>query len=66
MKQVCCPTCQAPAYLDPQKNSYRPFCSQRCQQIDLGAWADQSYRIASAEPLPEQLISELEDSKNPT
>ena len=24
---------------------YRPFCSQRCKMIDLGAWATESYRI---------------------
>lgn len=23
----------------------RPFCSKRCQLIDLGEWADESYRI---------------------
>lgn len=24
-----------------------PFCSQRCRQIDLGAWIDEDYRIDS-------------------
>ena len=23
----------------------RPFCSERCKLIDLGEWADESYRI---------------------
>lgn len=27
-------------------NPTRPFCSQRCKLIDLGAWADESHRIA--------------------
>jgi endogenous inhibitor of DNA gyrase (YacG/DUF329 family) len=26
-------------------NPYRPFCSERCKLIDLGAWADESHRI---------------------
>ncbi len=26
-------------------NPYRPFCSSRCQQLDLGNWADGSYAI---------------------
>ena len=28
------------------ENPWRPFCSERCKQIDLGAWAAESYRIA--------------------
>ena len=30
-----------------------PFCSERCQLIDLGAWASGEYRIP-AEPLVEE------------
>ena len=26
-------------------NRYRPFCSERCKLIDLGAWAAESYRV---------------------
>jgi hypothetical protein len=26
-------------------NPFRPFCSQRCKLIDLGAWLGQDYRI---------------------
>jgi endogenous inhibitor of DNA gyrase (YacG/DUF329 family) len=26
---------------------YFPFCSERCRLIDLGAWLDGGYRIAS-------------------
>jgi hypothetical protein len=26
-------------------NPYRPFCCERCRLIDLGAWADESYRV---------------------
>jgi endogenous inhibitor of DNA gyrase (YacG/DUF329 family) len=26
-------------------NKFRPFCSERCKLIDLGAWASESYRV---------------------
>jgi endogenous inhibitor of DNA gyrase (YacG/DUF329 family) len=26
-------------------SAHRPFCSERCKLIDLGAWAEESYRI---------------------
>jgi uncharacterized protein len=26
---------------------YFPFCSERCKLVDLGAWLDGDYRIAS-------------------
>ena len=28
-----------------EKNEYRPFCSSRCQLLDLGAWASESRKI---------------------
>ncbi len=41
---VKCPTCKADvAWTKAQK--YRPFCSHRCQQIDFGDWATESYSI---------------------
>lgn len=29
---------------------FRPFCSERCRLIDLGAWASESYRIPEQTP----------------
>jgi endogenous inhibitor of DNA gyrase (YacG/DUF329 family) len=29
-------------------NPFRPFCSERCQLTDLGAWAGEKYRIPGA------------------
>lgn len=49
MKTVACPTCGAPAAFAPQ-NPYRPFCSERCKLIDLGAWASESYRVPVEAP----------------
>lgn len=43
-RKVSCPTCgKAVEWTD--QNPYRPFCSERCKQIDLGAWAAEEYRI---------------------
>jgi endogenous inhibitor of DNA gyrase (YacG/DUF329 family) len=33
-----------------EANKYRPFCSERCKQIDLGAWAEEKYAIPAAAP----------------
>lgn len=42
--EVNCPTCsKTVAWLDSSK--FRPFCSERCKLIDLGAWADEAYAI---------------------
>lgn len=41
---VDCPTCGAKVQWI-EKNKFRPFCSERCKQIDLGAWAEEKYAI---------------------
>ncbi len=28
-----------------QGNDFRPFCSERCKLIDLGAWASEAYKL---------------------
>ena len=43
-KVVACPQCGANVVWEPS-NRYRPFCSERCKMIDLGAWATESYRV---------------------
>ncbi len=44
VKLVPCPRCGTPAPFAPQ-NRWRPFCSERCRSLDLGAWASESYRV---------------------
>ncbi|MGI4847360.1 MAG: DNA gyrase inhibitor YacG [Janthinobacterium lividum] len=46
---VNCPTCGKKVEWT-EANKYRPFCSERCKQIDLGAWAEEKYVIAGADP----------------
>jgi hypothetical protein len=41
---VKCPTCKAPVAWAPEQ-TYRPFCSERCRLIDLGAWGSEQYRV---------------------
>jgi len=47
-KVVICPQCGAPVEWNAG-NRFRPFCSERCKLIDLGAWASEQYRIAMPE-----------------
>jgi endogenous inhibitor of DNA gyrase (YacG/DUF329 family) len=43
--KVRCPQCGSEAPWNPE-NKYRPFCSERCKLIDLGAWASEAYRVS--------------------
>lgn len=49
-RKVRCPQCGGDSLWAPE-NPSRPFCSTRCKEIDLGAWANEEYRIPVA---PEQ------------
>lgn len=46
-----CPICSKPVHAD-----YRPFCSRRCADVDLGRWLNESYSI------PAEIEDEAEDS----
>ena len=55
--RIRCPTCHRE--LDWADAPLRPFCSERCRLIDLGAWLTEHHAIAgesvpaeSAEPSP--------------
>jgi endogenous inhibitor of DNA gyrase (YacG/DUF329 family) len=45
---VACPQCGTAVEWTPAAR-WRPFCSERCKMIDLGAWASESYRVPVAE-----------------
>lgn len=38
-----CPICEQE--FDPAASSAMPFCSRRCQQIDLGRWLREVYSV---------------------
>ncbi len=45
--KIRCPTCKS--ITTWEENPWRPFCSERCRLIDLGAWASGEYRIPGEE-----------------
>ncbi len=34
-------------------SEFRPFCSDKCKNVDLGLWLTESYTVGSSEPLSE-------------
>ncbi len=49
-----CPTCKKPS-----QDHYKPFCSKRCADIDLGRWFNESYVVEGA------VEEELSNEANP-
>lgn len=43
-RTVTCPACGGPSLYSPA-NAYRPFCGERCKNHDLGAWANEDFRL---------------------
>lgn len=50
---VNCPQCKKSVIWD-SNNSHRPFCSKRCQMIDLGAWAEEEHKIS--QPIQQDVV----------
>ncbi|MCU6432336.1 DNA gyrase inhibitor YacG [Undibacterium sp. Jales W-56] len=57
---VDCPTCGKKVAWTSD-NAFRPFCSERCKKIDLGAWAEEKYTIPAVN-LPEDPDEDLSQS----
>ena len=47
-RSVACPNCGKTVDWTPA-STHRPFCSERCKLIDLGAWASEKYRVPVVE-----------------
>jgi uncharacterized protein len=43
-RERACPMCGKPS-----TTPFKPFCSARCRQIDLGRWLSEGYRIETEE-----------------
>lgn len=41
MATITCPICECS--FDSDHSTSMPFCSKRCQQIDLGRWVNEEY-----------------------
>lgn len=52
-RTVPCPSCGGDSLYAPS-NPWRPFCSDRCRSLDLGAWASESFRVQAAKPADDQ------------
>jgi endogenous inhibitor of DNA gyrase (YacG/DUF329 family) len=50
-KGVKCPTCRRE--IDWSTSPFRPFCSERCRLIDLGAWLSEQRSIPGDTGPPE-------------
>ncbi|MCG6657006.1 DNA gyrase inhibitor YacG [Halomonas campisalis] len=55
--EVACPECRRKVEWR-EDNPHRPFCSERCKLLDLGAWAEESHRIAGEPAMDETSIDE--------
>jgi len=49
---VRCPACGGKSVY-AATNPYRPFCSERCKNLDLGAWASEEFRMPEKPPRDE-------------
>ena len=53
---MSCPICQKET-----AKRFRPFCSKRCADLDLGKWFSGGYAMPSSDPLDaEQAFDEIE------
>jgi endogenous inhibitor of DNA gyrase (YacG/DUF329 family) len=51
--RVKCPTCGRET--EWAESEYRPFCSDRCRLIDLGAWFTENRGIAGENAAPDTI-----------
>lgn len=55
---MTCPICQKPT-----APAFRPFCSKRCADVDLGKWLGGDYAVPSRDPEDvEKAIEATEDA----
>jgi uncharacterized protein len=56
-RTVPCPHCRGPSIYAPS-NPFRPFCSERCKNLDLGAWASEQFKVESEAPPDDQAFGD--------
>ena len=57
VKLVVCPGCGGDSVYAPS-NPFRPFCSERCKNIDLGAWASEGFRLPADTPPDDEVFGD--------
>ncbi|AUN97093.1 DNA gyrase inhibitor YacG [Bacteriovorax stolpii] len=62
--KVKCPQCDTT--FTYYESEFRPFCSKRCQQIDLGHWFQETYTVPTRDVVmeEEQSIDQDSDERN--
>ncbi len=50
---VACPGCRQNTPYS-STNPWRPFCSQRCRNADLGDWANERFRVPAEAPIDDK------------
>ncbi len=53
---MSCPVCHKSS-----DKAYRPFCSKRCSDVDLGRWLNGSYAIPLVEEEPDEQTEMVQD-----
>lgn len=48
-----CPQCSKPT-----EYAYRPFCSKRCADVDLGKWLTEDYVLPGDSEIPDDIGEE--------
>lgn len=56
-KIVTCPSCGGDSVY-ATSNPFRPFCSERCKNMDFGAWASENFRMPTEAPPDDQVFGD--------
>jgi endogenous inhibitor of DNA gyrase (YacG/DUF329 family) len=62
--KVKCPACKKEVEWNVQ-NPFRPFCSERCKILDLGAWAMEKHAIPEVESETQSEAESVDDDSFP-
>jgi endogenous inhibitor of DNA gyrase (YacG/DUF329 family) len=57
VRTVVCPSCGGKSIYAPS-NAFRPFCCERCKNMDFGAWASESFRMPADAPPDDQIYGD--------
>lgn len=52
-RTATCPQCGKPT-----EQKFRPFCSKRCADLDLGKWLNEDYRLPGDSEIPDDVGEE--------
>jgi len=62
IRTIRCPRCRQETPW--QDNPHRPFCSQKCQLVDLGRWAQEEYKVPGRKLMEPDNLLEFPNDKD--